>query len=168
MGRVPDEDRSDKITISHLWPHHRAMVRYAAAGKKPADIAAIFGMSLPQTSVIMNSPLFVAELNRLIKEMEMAIPDAAADLRTLVPRAVEVLSEELHAGDQGSSLRTRVAFGVLEGVGHLKKGGEVHIGDKEIHFHSYTPRPGEDPEEVEGKLLEHRDEIIDMEEDNGV
>jgi len=156
MGRIAAEDRSDKITIKALKPHHRAMFRYAAAGKTATEISEIFGMSVTQVSIIMNSPLWLAELNRLIENLELSMVDAADELRSLTGRAIEVLAEEIYAPTPQSKIRARVAFEILDRTGHPKQ-SDVHIGDKVIHFHSYTPRPGEDPKEVEKKLKDLRE-----------
>lgn len=157
MGRPPDKDRTGKIEIQCLKPHHRAMARYAAAGKTPGDIAAIFGFSLPQVSVVMNSPLFKAEMMRVIEGLELSMRDAATELQELTGRATEVLAEELYAGEKGNKLRARVAFEVLYGTAMLKRGGDVQIGDKNINIINYTPEPGQNPVEVESRLKELRE-----------
>ena len=160
MGRPAEEDRSNKITIKALKPHHRAMFRYAAAGKKPKEIAEIFGLGVAQVSIIMNSPLWLAELDRLVENLELSMVDAADELRSLTGRAIEVLSEEVHQITPQSKIRARVAFDILDRTGH-PKGSDVHVGDKIIHFHSYTPKPGEDPKEAEEKLKKMREEAIE-------
>lgn len=152
MGRPPDKDREGKIELQCLKPHHRAMARYAAAGKRPQDIAQIFGLGAAQVSVIMNSPLFLKEMERVMEGLELSMRDAHTELLELQGRAAEVLAEELYAGNQGSKLRTRVAFEVLAGTGILRRGGEQHIGDKSITIINYTPEPGEDPAQVEERL----------------
>jgi len=156
MGRPPDEDRTGKIELQCLKPHHRAMARYAAAGKRPQDIAQIFGLSVPQVSIVMNSPLFKAEMDRVIEGLELSMKDAATELQELTGRATEVLAEELYAGEKGSKLRARVAFEVLYGTAMLKRGGDVQIGDKNINIINYTPEPGQDPKVVEAQLSEVR------------
>jgi hypothetical protein len=153
MGRIAEANRDDKITIQALRPHHRAMARYVAAGKRPIEIAEIFGLSLPQISVICNSPLFQTEVDRLCEGMELDMKDAATELKELTGRATEVLAEELYSPEKGSTLRARVAFEVLQGTAMLRKGGEQHFGDKTINIINYTPEPGDDPIEIETKLV---------------
>lgn len=134
-------------SLQNLAPHHRAMARLAAQGARPGDLALRFGLSSPQISKIMASPLFQSEVNRLSEGFEAAAGEAELELVGLVPKALEVIAEGLHGSTEGPEAtitkkeKRHLAFEVLDRTGYGKK-GELHIGDKVVNITYATPEPG--------------------------
>lgn len=146
MGR-PVEKLPDRIEIKQLRNHHRSMARdIVAMGEvRNKDLARIYNMLPPQISIIVNSPVFIAEVARLEAEVEGNICDVREGIRLLTPRAEQVLKEELYKDDgdgEGEALslserkmRLGVAFDVLDRDAGKKKMGESAA--KSLHFHSH-------------------------------
>ena len=146
MGR-PAENLPQRIEIKQLRNHHRSMARdIVAMGEvRNKDLARIYNMLPPQISIIVNSPVFIAELARLETEIEENICDVREGIRLLVPRAEQVLKEELYKDDgdlpgealslSERKLRLGVAVDILDRDAGKKKMGESAA--KSLHFHSH-------------------------------
>ena len=143
MGRHPAEDRDTVTTptIGHTWPHHKSMARaLIAGGLRPGELAKAYGMSTTQISVITNSPLFKAEVERLEKLAEASATDFRGHINdVLVPKAMDVLEEDLDLGadDVAESvalrrLRQTAAFEVLERGDQTRKRAPIGIGKVNI------------------------------------
>ena len=173
MGR-PAENLPDRIEIKQLRNHHRSMARdIVAMGEiRNKDLARIYNMLPPQISIIVNSPLFIAEVARLEAEVEESICDVREGIRLLVPRAEQVLKEELYKEDgevageelnlQERKLRLGVAQDILDRDAGKKKMGESAA--KSLHFHNHKEIHivgGMTTEELQNdvfKLIEDEDE----------
>lgn len=146
MGR-PVENLPNRVEIKQLRNHHRSMARdVVSMGEvRNKDLARIYNMLPPQISIIVNSPVFIAEVARLEAEVEENILDVREGIRLLVPRAEQVLKEELHkedgelAGEELSlnerKLRLGVAMDILDRDSGKKKQGESAA--RSLHFHSH-------------------------------
>jgi len=146
MGR-PVENLLGRIEIKQLRNHHRSMARdIVAMGEvRNKDLARIYNMYPAQISIIVNSPAFIAELARLEAEVEESICDVREGIRLLVPRAEQVLKEELFKDDgEGEGkmlslperkLRLGVALDILDRDAGKKKMGESAA--KSLHFHTH-------------------------------
>lgn len=145
MGR-PVENLDNRIEIKQLKNHHRSMARdIIAMGEiRPTDLARIYNMWPGQISIIINSPVFLAELARLEDMVEESICDVREDLRLLTPRAKRVIAEELHKEDDDDEapmtlgerkLRLSTAFDILDRDSGKKKHGESSA--REVHFHTH-------------------------------
>lgn len=145
MGR-PVEQLENRTQIKQLKNHHRSMARdIIAIGEiRPMDLARIYNMWPGQISVITNSPVFIAELARLEDLAEEAMCDVREDIRLLVPRAKQIITEELYKEDNDEDkpmplaerkLRLSTAFDILDRDSGKKKHGES--GAKELHFHDH-------------------------------
>jgi hypothetical protein len=109
------------------------------------DLARIYNMLPPQISIIVNSPVFIAEVARLEAEVEESICDVREGIRLLTPRAEQVLKEELYKDDGDAAgekltlserkMRLGVAFDVLDRDAGKKKMGESAA--KSLHFHTH-------------------------------
>ena len=147
MGR-PVENLSQRIEIKQLRNHHRSMARdIVAMGElRNKDLARIYNMAPAQISIITNSPLFIAEVCRLEAEVEESICDVREGIRLLVPRAEQVLKEELYKDDGDGDgkalslserkLRLGVAVDILDRDAGKKKMGESAA--KSLHFHQHN------------------------------
>lgn len=145
MGR-PAEQLEHRVQIGQLKNHHRSMARdiIAMGEVRNVDLARIYSMTQSQISIIVNSPVFQAELARLETEVEESVCDVREGIRLLVPRAEQVLKEELYKdndelapmGLRERKMRLEVAFNVLDRDSGKKKHGESAAAD--IHFHQHN------------------------------
>ena len=144
MGR-PVEQLENRTQINQLKNHHRSMARdIIAMGEiRNMDLARIYNMFPSQISIIVNSPVFIAELARLEDMVEESICDVREDLRLLAPRAKQVITEELYKEDDQVTpmplaerkMRLSTAFDILDRDSGRKKHGDSAA--KEVHFHTH-------------------------------
>lgn len=138
--------------VKKLAPHHRAICRALASGLRPSEVCARFGLSSSWLSQLMATPLFKAEVARLETQAETAAIDA--EIRSLLPRAVEVIAEELFSP---TPTKTRVdsAFKLLDRTGFEPKGqGKAGDDNRRYTIVTLTPSPGEDPAEAMKRVKE--------------
>ena len=140
MGRHPTGITGEKYGIGHLWPHHRTMARDLVAGFTPNEVALRFGFTNAQITRIMQSPLFIAEMNRLEAQAEILAVDVHEDLRQMSARAVEIMDENLHMEEIDRGLKTKTAFEVLDRAGYGKK----EDPQKHLHLHAHEVRKVEE------------------------
>lgn len=132
MGRHALLDRNGQSKISYLGPHHRSMARaMVVGGLRPSELAAQYGFSPSQISVIVNSPLFKAEVARIEALAEHNSINVSAELKSMQPRALEVLAEDLHANS--GTLRNKTALEILDRTG-FPKGAPIQ---KHQHLHGH-------------------------------
>lgn len=94
------------------------MARYVAVGVPNHELALQFGMTESQITRIVNSPVFIAEVQRLTDQIDEEVVDIRKDLERMAPRAVEVLDEQLNYPGTDDKVRQRAAFDVLDRCGH--------------------------------------------------
>lgn len=137
----------DKMRIKQLKSHHMSMARdMVAGGLQNKKLAELYDMSQSQISIIVNSPLFVAEVARLETELEDDVINLRQELRVLAPRARRIIARELGGDPKQFAERkhqTAVAFDVFDraggGLRAVPAGGEVHLHKhEEIHVHQMT------------------------------
>ena len=153
MGRPAEIDWNgdgertiDGMRIQQLKNHHKSMARdYVAGGLQNKELAKLYGMSQSQISIIVNSPVFVAECSRIEVEMEDEVLNLREEIRLICPAARNVLVRELidephDKNIQGRKLQVDVAKDVLDrggvhkgtapiGALHLHKHDEIHVHD---------------------------------------
>jgi len=130
MGAIA-QGKSPKI--QQLRPWHRSMARMmVAGGKRPGELAQIFGISPAQVSVITNSPLFIAERRRLEMQADYEAVDVRGELELRQGVAIENIDLALTAGDL--KMRRDTALEILDRTGFGKK-AEVQ---KHQHLHLHA------------------------------
>jgi hypothetical protein len=151
MGVNPEVDRekASTPTLEMLRPWHRRIAQMVAAGMRPSEIASATGYSNTQVSVIMGTPLFMCEVDRIQSMAECELVNTMADMRSLLPRAVEVLAEDLHQPGVERKHRAAVAFGILDRTGYGKT--EKHEG-KNVHLHLHREVREMSDEELEREV----------------
>lgn len=160
MGYAAKDER--KYEVQSLKPNYRAMARAVAFhGKRPTELAEMFGYTVVQITNITQSALFKAEVKRLEIMTEEASVEVATELKELAGRAVEIVAAELH-NPNPSRHQTETAFKVLDRTGFHPKSDTVKtpLG---IQIINYTPLPGESPADVEQRLAGKREEVIEGE-----
>ena len=137
----------DKMKLNQLKSHHRSMARdYVSGGLRNKELAELYDMTASQISIIVNSPLFIAETARLETDLEDDMINLRQELRVLAPRARRIISRELKGDSDNFAERkhqTSVAFDVLDraggGLRPVPEGGEVHLHKhEEVHIHQMT------------------------------
>jgi len=119
MGRhaVADRDLVTTPTLQRMYPHQRSIVRMVVAGMRPGEIAERTGYTKSQISVIINSPCFLAEWNRLSAAADFDAASVKQQLGMMAERALEVLDEDLHIEARGDKVRQAAAKDVLDRLG---------------------------------------------------
>lgn len=82
-----------------LSPRHREIMRRVAVGERQCDIAADMHLSERALSIIVNSPLFQAELEKMMEKIDQTVYDAMGELVKLQPDAVEAIQSSITQTD---------------------------------------------------------------------
>jgi len=115
------EEKSRKYQIQKLQDNHREILRLAAIGHKPGEIAQMMGMTQLMISNVLGSELGKAHLNELHETRDDIFLKTAKELEDLLPKATavfhEILSKEVATNPMQ---RHRVAESLLDRVGFGK------------------------------------------------
>jgi len=137
----------DGMRINQLKGHHRSMARdLVAGGLRGKELAELYDMTESQISIIINSPLFIAEVARIEAEIEDDVINVRQEIRVLAPRARRIIAREMKGDPEILGERkhqTNIAFEVLDrsggGLRPVPEGGELHIHKhEEIHIHEMS------------------------------
>ena len=86
-----------RVKITQVKEHHRSMARdIVCGGLRNKDVAKLYDMTESQVSIIVNSPLFQAELARLEALADNAVFEVRQRTALMVPKATKVLEEVLN------------------------------------------------------------------------
>ena len=121
-------------------------------GLRPKDISKRFGLSPSQVSIIINSPLFQAELARLEGEAEIQAVDVAKELRMLQPRALEILAEDLYNPNGDRKHKSHMALEVLDRTGYGKTTAPQE--HRHLHLHAHQEVEKMDTREIYKEVIE--------------
>ena len=95
MGRIPGLNGPPKQALKILRGKHREIMRRLIAGEKQRTIAQDLGINECRLSIIVNSPLFKREYDKLEKEVRERYVEKTADVQEVVqklqPNALNVL-----------------------------------------------------------------------------
>ena len=87
---------SGRIKITQMKNHHRSMARdVVCGGLQNKDIAKLYNMTESQVSIVVNSPLFQAELARLEALADNAVMEVKQRTALMIPKATKVLQNVL-------------------------------------------------------------------------
>lgn len=157
VGRPPTPGKLVEagLDLVHLWPHHQSMARcVAVGGARNGELARLFGFTPAAISKIMNSPLFLAEVERIQAGMDQVGLEVRQALEAFVPDALEVVAEDLRESQKDyegkrippsdpklRELRNKTAFKLLDFVVPTKgpgAQGSLHGGDLHVHLGETT------------------------------
>lgn len=93
MGRVPTGKR--KYTISHMWDVHHEIKRRIVMGHSNGDIAKAIGCTKETVSTVRNSPIVMAEVEKLREKRDENAVDVASEVNLLLPNALEIMKRVL-------------------------------------------------------------------------
>ena len=151
MGRlaIQDREQASTPTIAQLRPWHRSMARMmVAGGKRPGELAILFGITPTQISVITNSPLFLAELNRMEALAEYEAVDMRTELEIRQGLALETVDEHLTNKDHAIKGRVNTALEILDRTGYGKKSEP----QKHLHLHAHGDVKDMSDEELRNEI----------------
>lgn len=95
--------------IQQLTPRHRSMVRtQVAGGLTPMDLSRYYGLTPGQISRIVNSPAYIAEMNRLEASAEANSTEVATKVAELRDLALRNLTEDLLIDVEGDTERRKI------------------------------------------------------------
>jgi len=113
----------DKVT-----PRHRALMRRLVAGMTLSDACVDIGFSISRASLIVNSPLFAAEMKTMEAEVAKEFQEAEAQRPTDPTRIVLSESSETAAktlkgalSDENPLVRVSAAKDILDRTGYAKE-----------------------------------------------
>jgi len=113
----------DKVT-----PRHRALMRRLVAGMTLSDACVDIGFSISRASLIVNSPLFQAEMKRMETEVAREFTEAEAQRPTDPVRMALSESSEMAArtlkgalSDENPLVRVNAAKDILDRTGYAKE-----------------------------------------------
>jgi len=126
MGRHPTGHR--KWEIQHLWEVQHEVIRRLVIGQKPKDIARELDITPQTVSNIQNSRIARQEIERLRAERDQSAVNILDQVKSLAPKAVEVLKEVMDDPGARPSERIAAAKDVLDRSGYapVKKVAELH------------------------------------------
>lgn len=85
-----------RTKITQMKNHHRSMARdVVCGGLQNKDIAKLYNMTESQVSIVVNSPLFQAELARLEALADNAVMEVKQRTALMIPKATKVLQNVL-------------------------------------------------------------------------
>jgi hypothetical protein len=134
--------------IQQLRPWQRSMARHVALGLRPSDLAKHFDYTPGQISRIIQSPLFVAEVERLQSGLEESSCDVRRELETMLPRALENIDESLYSPDP--KRRDTASFEILDRTGYGKQQGV----QRHVHLHAHKEVEKMSDEDLESAVYE--------------
>ena len=113
----------DKVT-----PRHRALMRRLVGGMSLSDACTDIGFSISRASLIVNSPLFQAEMKTMEAEVAKEFQEAEAQRPTDPTRIVLSESAETAArtlkgalSDENPTIRVSAAKDILDRTGYAKE-----------------------------------------------
>jgi len=121
VGRIP-EGESQSVTkygLGYIRPYHREIARRLVLGEIQADIARSLGMSESRMSIIVNSPLFKLELQRLAVSRDEGVANVQQTLQAISPLALEVIERTMYSS-KSETLKFAAAQDVLDRAGFGK------------------------------------------------
>jgi hypothetical protein len=127
-----------------MRPHHFSMARMMVAeGLTPGELARKAGMTPSQVSIIINSPLFIAERQRLESQAEWEAINSRTELEIRKFRAIQIIDEVLEC--DSLKMKRDMALEILDRTDYEKK-PEVQ---KHLHLHAHKQVKEMSDEELE-------------------
>ena len=122
-GEASVNAQPDKVT-----PRHRALMRRLVAGMTLSDACVDIGFTVSRASIIVNSPLFQAEMKVMEGEIAKEFQEAEAQRPTDPTRMVLSESAEMAAktlkgamSDENPMIRVSAAKDILDRTGYAKE-----------------------------------------------
>ena len=125
------EDKAESTVNAEpntITPRHRALMRKLVAGVKLGDACDDIGFSISRASVVVNSPLFQEEMQRMQVELKEKFVEAEAEkssdsTREVLSDATEKAAKTLNGAldDMNVVARISAAKDILDRAGYAKE-----------------------------------------------
>lgn len=143
MGQYALGKTQDHVELGQLRFWHKSMARMMVAhGARPGELAKIFNMSPSQITVIISSPLFIQELNRLESLAEVEVVDVRTELNLRQGLAIQAIDKALLQEDVNKAAST--GFEILDRTGY----GKIEKPQKHLHLHAHARVKDMDEDEL--------------------
>ena len=109
-----------------MWDRHQQIARLITFGMSNKDIGEALGISAQQVSNVRNSPVVQRHVQVLQGKDDLETYDVMGRVRDLLPKALDVLEENLDDPDCPTSQKARTAFGLLS-VGGYGQNNNVNV-----------------------------------------
>lgn len=132
---TPENDRRTvaerEYQIKNIWNHHQEMIRRAAVGQKPKDIAAALGVTTATVGNVIYSELGKKAIAALQAEMNTRVVDVGRRIREIAPDAIDLIDkvvnyhklnpeEKVALNGEIPDIKTRIStsLDILDRAGH--------------------------------------------------
>ncbi len=118
MNKIPDplSRTVRERQLKCLKPRHIEILRRILVGQRQVDIAREMGIGPQRLSVIMHSPLFVAELDRLMDETDRTVMEKIESFSAEAMEKIATMMRET----KSEALRCKLANDILDRAGYRK------------------------------------------------
>lgn len=134
MGRIPTLEEP-KAALGLVRPRHREIMRRLVCGQTQREIARELGLNEGRLSIIVNSPLFKAELSKMERDVRQRAVENIGDVTTRIAKlqtpALDVLEEIVTDKEKKIPYSTKrnAAMDILELAGVKKDKNEDGMSD---------------------------------------
>ena len=111
-----DEGKPPVLGVKHISPRHREIMRRVVEGARHTDIAAHMGMEPESISLIVNSPLVRAEIDKMMEERDEAVTSRLDNLSGEATDRIKNLMRNANS----QMLQARMAESILDRAGYGK------------------------------------------------
>lgn len=141
MGRYSE---GKTPTIMQLKPRHKWMARMVVAhGLSEKELSERTGMVQSHITRIVNSPLFVAERERLESIADSKTTDVRQELEARQERSIEIIDDVMF-NSHDKKLQKEVALEILDRTGY----GKTAEPQKHLHAHFHQQAQGMSDEDL--------------------
>lgn len=132
MGNHQMGQTAERIgEITQVRPWHREIIRLAAMGKRPNEIALVVDLGKEQISRILGSPLVIAEINRLQELADYEAVEMVTAMKMRQGLALSAIDRGLNQVDDNKA--AIIGFELLDRTGFGKTAKHVHA-----HAHAHV------------------------------
>lgn len=124
-------DSTKALEPDRLGPRHRALMRRLAAGMRLQEACDDLGFSISRASLVVNSPLFKAEMEKMQADLNKGFVDAEGEkismstdpTRIALSDAAEIAARTLRGAldDVNPAVRVSAAKDILDRTGYAKE-----------------------------------------------
>jgi len=128
---LPQEEKSEATINAQpdkVTPRHRALMRRLVAGMTLSEACVDIGFTVSRASIIVNSPLFQAEMKVMEGEVAKEFQEAEAQrptdpTRTMLSESAEMAARTLKGAmsDESAMIRVSAAKDILDRTGYAKE-----------------------------------------------
>jgi hypothetical protein len=102
--------------IKSLWNHHQEMIRRAACGEKPKDIAAALDVTPATVGNVIHSELGKKAIRAIQAEMNANVVDVGRRIREIAPTAIELIDKVINYDQLEPDQRREVLLGEVPDI----------------------------------------------------